>query len=107
MGDLASDFMKEQRMTEHAITWVEDLIPQVLKAAGGPLDKYTIVDRIEAMNLPKVPKVWLWEGKRGRITLMERALRNLVGLKVVYAEPDDHTSIYSLINPLDSLARNA
>jgi hypothetical protein len=107
VGDLASDMMKERNRELRAVEWVERLIPKVLSAADRPLDKYTIVDRIEAIPHARIiPAGWSWDGRPGRIDIVEQALKNLVNLKAVFVEFDDYALIYSLVNPLDCIARN-
>ena len=104
MGDGASDMQKDFDLEASAVRWVEKLVPKIL--AKRPMDKYTIVRKIEEMKHAREPEVWSWGPHNIRVHIVERALTGLVVDKVVCAEPDDHTSLYSLNSPLDRLAQS-
>ena len=96
---------KDYDLERFAVRWVEKLIPKIL--AERPMDKYTIVRKIESGRHPaRRASVWEYGPHNIRVHLVEQALSGLISDKIVRAEFDDTTSLYILENPLDAIARS-
>jgi hypothetical protein len=105
MGDLASDMHKERAIERYAIQWLTVRISEIL--GKGPRDKYSILRSIEeTKHVGRVASAWEFGSHRDRVDLVEKALSDLIHDKIVRAEPDDHTSLYILNNPLDAIAQS-
>jgi hypothetical protein len=71
------------------------------------MTRYALIAEIGAMkHLGKQASAWEFGTDRDRLLIVGQSLSSLMDDGLVRAEPDDHTSIFFLVNPLDAIAKN-
>lgn len=100
---------KDRQADRRAIEWTSGLILQILKKLPLGCDRYRLLSIIQGMSDDErgiAPEGWQYTGYESHLHFVTKALEDLIYEKRVRAEPDDHTSIYILENPLDSIAKS-